>query len=144
MLSVERVQDKLTYIQGAGVVSAPRDHLGEPRGASRGCDCGQWQRGDGRSPNSTTADRRLCKTAALVAINGSIDRLCRPRFDSGACFAALLGDSEHGRWLIAPKDKTTTRVTRRYLDSSPILVTTFETTTGVVELVDFMPPGAGN
>jgi GH15 family glucan-1,4-alpha-glucosidase len=82
-----------------------------------------------------------CKTAALIAINGSIDWLCWPRFDSGACFAALLGGSEHGRWLIAPNDdETTTRVTRHYLGSSLILVTTFETTSGAVELVDFMPP----
>jgi len=84
-----------------------------------------------------------CETAALIAINGSIDWLCWPRFDSGACFAALLGGSEHGRWLIAPKDETATRVTRRYLGSSLILVTTFENTTGAVELVDFMPPGDG-
>jgi GH15 family glucan-1,4-alpha-glucosidase len=84
-----------------------------------------------------------CETAALIAINGSIDWLCWPRFDSGACFAALLGGSEHGRWLIAPKDETTTRVTRRYLGNSLILVTTFESTTGAAELVDFMPPGDG-
>jgi GH15 family glucan-1,4-alpha-glucosidase len=82
-----------------------------------------------------------CKTAALVAVDGSIDWLCWPRFDSGACFAALLGSPEQGRWLIAPKDETTMRVTRRYLGSSPILVTTFENTTGAVELIDFMPPG---
>jgi GH15 family glucan-1,4-alpha-glucosidase len=84
-----------------------------------------------------------CKSAALIAINGSIDWLCWPRFDSGACFAALLGGSEHGRWLIAPNDEMATQVTRRYLGSSPILVTTFESTTGAVELVDFMPPGDG-
>jgi GH15 family glucan-1,4-alpha-glucosidase len=71
-----------------------------------------------------------CETAALIAINGSIDWLCWPRFDSGACFAALLGGSEHGRWLIAPKDETTTRVTRRYLGNSLILVTTFESNRG--------------
>lgn len=84
-----------------------------------------------------------CETAALIAINGSIDWLCWPRFDSGACFAALLGGAEHGRWLIAPQDETATSATRRYLNNSPILVTTFETRTGVVELIDFMPPGDG-
>src|SRR5262249_57621210 len=81
-----------------------------------------------------------CKTAALIAINGSIDWLCWPRFDSGACFAALLGGAEHGRWLIAPKDETTTRVSRKYVGSSPILVTTFESPDGALDLVDFMPP----
>ncbi len=80
-----------------------------------------------------------CETAALVGRDGSIDWLCWPRFDSGACFAALLGDPEHGRWLITPKD-TTRRITRRYIDGSLVLVTTFETGSGIVELVDFMPP----
>jgi GH15 family glucan-1,4-alpha-glucosidase len=84
-----------------------------------------------------------CQSAALVAKNGSIDWLCWPRFDSGACFAALLGGSEHGRWQIAPKDETALRVTRRYLSGSPILVTTFDTSAGTVELVDFMPVGDG-
>jgi GH15 family glucan-1,4-alpha-glucosidase len=83
-----------------------------------------------------------CETAALVGRNGSIDWLCWPRFDSAACFAALLGGMEHGRWLIAPKDPDA-RVTRGYLDGSLILVTTFETMEGVVELIDFMPPGDG-
>jgi GH15 family glucan-1,4-alpha-glucosidase len=83
-----------------------------------------------------------CETAALVGRDGSIDWLCWPRFDSGVCFAALLGDPEHGRWLIAPKDSAV-RVTRRYLDGSLILVTTFETENGTVELVDFMPPRNG-
>jgi GH15 family glucan-1,4-alpha-glucosidase len=109
-------------------------------------DSGRGVMSDLRIPPRRIEDYAIigdCKTAALVAINGSIDWLCWPRFDSGACFAAMLGDSEHGRWLIAPKDKTTTRVTRRYLGSSPILATTFETATGVVELVDFMPPGDG-
>src|SRR5580658_568084 len=81
-----------------------------------------------------------CETAALVARDGSIDWLCWPRFDSGACFAALLGGPEHGRWLIAPKDPDA-RVTRHYVDGSLILETTFETTDGAVELIDFMPPG---
>jgi GH15 family glucan-1,4-alpha-glucosidase len=83
-----------------------------------------------------------CETAALVGRDGYIDWLCWPRFDSGACFAALLGGPEQGRWLIAPKDPDA-RVTRGYLDGSLILVTTFETTEGVVELIDFMPPGDG-
>jgi GH15 family glucan-1,4-alpha-glucosidase len=80
-----------------------------------------------------------CETAALVGRDGSVDRLCWPRFDSGACFAALLGGPEHGRWLIAPKDPVA-RVTRRYLGGSLILVTTFETAEGAIELTDFMPP----
>ncbi len=79
-----------------------------------------------------------CMTAALVGKNGSIDWLCLPRFDSGACFAALLGESEHGRWLIAPATPMP-RVRRRYLDGSLVLVTEFENEEGAVELVDFMP-----
>src|SRR6202045_1914916 len=78
-----------------------------------------------------------CATAALVGLNGSIDWLCLPCFDSAACFAALLGESEHGRWLIAPADPSH-RVERRYLNGSLILVTMFETSGGAVELVDFI------
>src|SRR5882762_7937867 len=62
-----------------------------------------------------------CHTAALVGIDGSIDWLCFPRFDSGACFAALLGGPEHGRWLIAPT--AIRRVSRRYRDESLVLET---------------------
>ena len=80
-----------------------------------------------------------CGSAALVARDGSIDWLCLPRFDSGACFAALLGEPENGRWLICPVEPAT-RVARRYLDGSLILATTFETAEGAVELVDFMRP----
>jgi len=78
-----------------------------------------------------------CATAALVGSNGSMDWLPLPRFDSPACFAALLGEAEHGRWLIAPAGPIT-RVERRYLDGSLILVTTFETQQGAAELVDFI------
>ena len=78
-----------------------------------------------------------CATAALVGRNGSIDWLPLPRFDSPACFAALLGEAEHGRWLIATAGPIT-RVERRYLDGSLILVTTFETQQGAAELVDFI------
>ena len=80
-----------------------------------------------------------CETAALVARDGSIDWLCWPRFDSDACFAALLGDDSHGRWKIAPVDPGV-RISRRYLPDTLILETTFETATGAVRMVDFMPP----
>jgi GH15 family glucan-1,4-alpha-glucosidase len=78
-----------------------------------------------------------CRTAALVGNDGSIDWLCWPRFDSDACFAALLGSREHGRWLIAPRDKA--RVTRRYRPNTLVLETHFETPDGAATLVDFMP-----
>jgi GH15 family glucan-1,4-alpha-glucosidase len=78
-----------------------------------------------------------CKSAALVARDGSIDWLCWPRFDSEACFAALLGNSEHGRWLVAPRDKA--RVTRRYRPDTLILETQFKTGDGEATLIDFMP-----
>jgi GH15 family glucan-1,4-alpha-glucosidase len=81
-----------------------------------------------------------CNAAALVARDGSIDWLCWPRFDSDACFAALLGTSAHGRWLIAPQDGEA-RVTRRYLPNTLILETRFECREGVIKLVDFMPMG---
>lgn len=80
-----------------------------------------------------------CETAALVCRNGSIDWLCWPAFDSDACFAALLGDESHGRWLIAPKVEPK-RVLRRYRDDTLILETRFETDEGSVDLIDFMPP----
>jgi GH15 family glucan-1,4-alpha-glucosidase len=80
-----------------------------------------------------------CETAALVGRNGSIDWLCWPAFDSDACFAAILGTPGNGRWLIAPDgDDTTT--SRRYLGDTLILETRFETKSGTVALIDFMPP----
>jgi GH15 family glucan-1,4-alpha-glucosidase len=79
-----------------------------------------------------------CQTAALVARNGSIDWLCWPRFDSDACFAALLGTPEHGRWLLAPTARAS-RVSRRYRDGTLILETDFETASGAVRVIDFMP-----
>jgi GH15 family glucan-1,4-alpha-glucosidase len=78
-------------------------------------------------------------TAALVGRDGSIDWLCLPRFDSPACFAALLGGPDHGRWLIAPAGGIG-RVTRRYRGDSLVLETQFETDSGTVRLVDCMPP----
>jgi len=78
-----------------------------------------------------------CQTAALVGRDGSIDWLCWPRFDSGACFAALIGNQERGRWLIAPSGNA--RVRRFYRRDTLVLETEFETQEGVVSLVDFMP-----
>ncbi|MBR1218318.1 glycoside hydrolase family 15 protein [Bradyrhizobium sp. U87765 SZCCT0131] len=80
-----------------------------------------------------------CLTAALVGRDGSIDWLCWPAFDSEACFAALLGTPDHGRWLIAPQRSGST-VTRAYRRETLILETRFTCDTGVVTLVDFMPP----
>jgi GH15 family glucan-1,4-alpha-glucosidase len=77
------------------------------------------------------------QTGALVGRNGSIDWLCWPRFDSDACFAALLGDERHGHWLIAPR-ALATRVTRRYRPNTLILETCVETADGTVTLIDFM------
>ena len=83
-----------------------------------------------------------CETAALVGRNGSIDWLCFPRFDSAACFAALLGTSENGRWLLAPKYEPF-EVKRRYRSGTLILETEFQTQTGSAVVIDFMPPGDG-
>jgi GH15 family glucan-1,4-alpha-glucosidase len=83
-----------------------------------------------------------CGTAALVGRDGSIDWLCLPRFDSPACFAAILGGPEQGRWLIAPCDPAA-RVTRQYLDTSLVLATRFETPQGEAELIDFFRPRHG-
>jgi GH15 family glucan-1,4-alpha-glucosidase len=80
-----------------------------------------------------------CETCALVSRAGSVDWLCWPRFDSDACFAALLGDEGNGRWLIAPTDPGAI-VSRRYRGDTLVLETTFETSSGSVVLIDFMPP----
>jgi GH15 family glucan-1,4-alpha-glucosidase len=80
-----------------------------------------------------------CQTAALVARDGSIDWLCFPRFDSGACFAALLGTPEHGRWLLAPKG-TVRNIQRHYREGTLVLETDFETDEGAVTVIDCMPP----
>jgi GH15 family glucan-1,4-alpha-glucosidase len=83
-----------------------------------------------------------CETAALVSSRGSIDWLCFPRFDSPACFAALIGRPEHGRWLIAPTAKVTS-VRRRYVGDTAVLETEFTTDDGVVAMLDFMPVRSG-
>ena len=84
-----------------------------------------------------------CQTAALIARDGSVDWLCWPRFDSDACFAALLGSRDNGRWLLRPADERA-RVTRRYRPGTLILETRFETDAGAVTVIDFMPPRRGH
>jgi GH15 family glucan-1,4-alpha-glucosidase len=79
-----------------------------------------------------------CESAALVGRNGSIDWLCWPRFDSDACFAALLGDVSHGRWLLTALGDDVS-VSRRYREETLILETVFETGSGAVRMIDFMP-----
>jgi GH15 family glucan-1,4-alpha-glucosidase len=79
-----------------------------------------------------------CETAALVGKDGSIDWLCWPRFDSDACFAALLGTAENGRWKIAPLDPILA-VERSYRADTLVLDTRFETKAGTVVITDFMP-----
>ena len=80
-----------------------------------------------------------CSTCAVVGRNGSIDWLCWPRFDSPACFSALVGDSRNGRWLIEPSGGGA-HVTRSYRGDSLILETVFETNEGSLAVIDFMPP----
>ncbi|MGH8779060.1 glycoside hydrolase family 15 protein [Paraburkholderia sp.] len=82
-------------------------------------------------------------TAALISRDGSVDWLCWPRFDSGACFAALLGTEDNGRWLLAPVSDEAPSITRRYRGETLILETDFETPEGAVTVIDFMPPGNG-
>jgi GH15 family glucan-1,4-alpha-glucosidase len=84
-----------------------------------------------------------CKSAALVGRDGSIDWLCWPRFDSPACFAALLGTPENGRWLLAAAGSRSD-VRRRYRPGTLILETEFQTDTGSALIVDFMPPSDGD
>jgi GH15 family glucan-1,4-alpha-glucosidase len=79
-----------------------------------------------------------CEAAALVGRDGSIDWLCWPRFDSEACFAALLGSEEHGRWQILPVDEQA-QVSRRYRPNTLILETRFKCSDGDVAIIDFMP-----
>jgi len=84
-----------------------------------------------------------CETAALVSRSGSIDWLCWPRFDSGACFAALLGTPEHGRWIIEATDPHA-RMSRGYRENTLILETRVEADGGAATIIDFMPPRGRN
>jgi GH15 family glucan-1,4-alpha-glucosidase len=83
------------------------------------------------------------QTGALISRDGCVDWLCLPRFDSGACFASLLGNTENGHWRFFPEEEVqTTR--RRYRGDTLILETELETKNGVVRLIDFMPPRGEN
>jgi GH15 family glucan-1,4-alpha-glucosidase len=93
------------------------------------------------APSSRIEDYAMlgdCESAALVSLSGSIDWLCWPRFDSGACFAALLGTAANGHWQIAPAAPNP-RISRRYRGDTMILETDFETSEGAVRVTDFMP-----
>ena len=79
------------------------------------------------------------QTAALVSRHGSIDWACFPRFDSGACFAKLLGDAENGQWSLAPIEEPRS-ARRRYRGDTLVLETELETDGGSIRLIDFMPP----
>jgi len=79
------------------------------------------------------------ETAALVGRDGSIDWLCLPRFDSGSCFAKLLGENKNGRWQMTADGPITSHL-RRYRSKSMVLETEITTDTGVVQVIDFMPP----
>jgi GH15 family glucan-1,4-alpha-glucosidase len=83
------------------------------------------------------------ESAALVSRDGTVDWLCLPRFDSPACFAAILGDETHGRWLLAPAAGTTA-TSRRYRPGTLVLETDFEGPDGAVRVIDFMPRRKGN
>ncbi len=80
------------------------------------------------------------QTAALVGRDGSFDWMCMPRFDSAACFAALLGNEKHGRWKLAPRAATLEKTRRRYLPGTLVLETTYDTPEGSVRVLDCMPP----
>ena len=83
------------------------------------------------------------QTGALVSRDGCVDWLCFPRFDSGACFASLLGTGENGRWRLWPNEEIkSTR--RRYRGDTLILETEVETANGAVRVIDFMPPRGTN
>ena len=108
--------------QGEGLTGAPAAEAGEALGIEDYALIGD------------------CLTGALVGRNGSIDWLCWPRFDSGACFAALLGSPRNGRWQVSPLDASAT-ATRSYRGDTMVLETRFETAEGSVALIDFMPYG---
>jgi GH15 family glucan-1,4-alpha-glucosidase len=99
----------------------------------------EGRRPSGSKPISDYALIGDLQTAALVAMDGSIDWLCLPRFDSGACFAALLDDDSSGHWTVAPSSGGQA-TSRNYDDHTLILRSRWDTSEGSVDVVDFMPP----
>src|SRR2546421_4498512 len=83
------------------------------------------------------------QTGALVSRDGCVDWLCFPRFDSGACFASLLGAKENGHWRFFPSEPVK-QIRRRYRGNTLILETEMETESGAIRLIDFMPPRGDN
>src|SRR6266513_1221398 len=83
------------------------------------------------------------QTSALVSRDGCVDWLCFPRFDSGACFASLLGTRDNGHWRFWPEEKIE-KISRRYRGYTLVLETEVETGSGAVRLIDFMPPRGKN
>src|ERR1700761_7842518 len=79
-----------------------------------------------------------CESAAMVGRDGSIDWLCLPRFDSAACFAALLGGPENGYWKLAPSNDAPC-TSRSYRGETLVLESVWETPSGTVKVTDFMP-----
>src|SRR5258707_2909879 len=112
-----------------------------PKKAGRAANPARTRRGQDRGQMSTRIEDYgiigNTYTAALVSREGSIDWLCLPRFDSESVFAALIGDPEHGRWLITPTDPLV-QLSRRYRGETGILETRFETAEGCAKVVDFM------
>jgi GH15 family glucan-1,4-alpha-glucosidase len=82
-------------------------------------------------------------TGPLVSRNGSVDWLCFPRFDSPSAFGALLGNEDHGRWLLAPAQPDSVVVSRQYLESTFVLETNWQAPSGQIRVTDFMPAGRG-
>ncbi|MFH5879350.1 trehalase-like domain-containing protein [Arthrobacter sp. NA-172] len=81
------------------------------------------------------------QTGALISRTGSVDWLCFPRSYSPSLFSSLLGSEDHGRWLLAPRGPEAVLVERRYVDSTFVLETIWETPTGLIRATDFMPVG---
>jgi GH15 family glucan-1,4-alpha-glucosidase len=139
--SEARIQSRPAKLAG---IAANRTRI--RRDNARVCNCGSNSRLRERKAMALRIEDYAligdCKTAALVGRDGSIDWLCWPRFDSAACFAALLGKPDNGRWLIAPKDSQLT-TSRRYRPGTLVLETEFRTETGTATVIDFMLPGDG-